>query len=291
MQFHPTTLYVAGSARALVTEAVRGEGGHLDRQERPPLHARLSTRTASWPRATSSAAASSSRSDETGHTHVYLDVRHLDAEQVSQAVPDDHGPLRAVRSRPDEEADSGPPVGPLLRRRRRDGRARATSVAGPLRSGRVLVHRPARGEPVGQQLAARRPRVRPARGPPRGQGGDRSGDTFPQKLRHDQPPSDANASSTSADVRSSLRSVMWRNAGIERDGDTARQKPGRSSTSGAATSWTRRSAEGLPNGDVSVVKSGWELQNLLTVWPARRRRRPRPDGESRRALSPRLPRA
>ncbi len=44
VQFHPTTLYVAGSSRALVTEAVRGEGAPLGRSERLPLHEGLPSR-------------------------------------------------------------------------------------------------------------------------------------------------------------------------------------------------------------------------------------------------------
>ena len=54
MQFHPTVLYLAGSTRHLLTEALRGRGGLSPRLQRRALHARLSSRWPSWPRATTS---------------------------------------------------------------------------------------------------------------------------------------------------------------------------------------------------------------------------------------------
>src|SRR5438477_2833549 len=86
MQFHPTTLYVAGASRALITEAVRGEGAHLvDRNGLrflPKYHAdaELAPRDV-----VSRAIVEQIR--KTHFTHVYLDVRHLPAGQFRDRFP------------------------------------------------------------------------------------------------------------------------------------------------------------------------------------------------------------
>jgi len=86
IQFHPTTLYVAGAARSLITEAVRGEGALLrDRfgvHFMPNYHpdAELAPRDVV------------SRSilkqmQLTGDTNVYLDMRHLDPDLIRRRFP------------------------------------------------------------------------------------------------------------------------------------------------------------------------------------------------------------
>ena len=86
VQFHPTTLYVAGSSRALITEAVRGEGAYLvDRNGyrfMPDYHemAELAPRDV-----VSRAIVEQIR--KTHFTHVFLDVRHLPTHAVPRAVP------------------------------------------------------------------------------------------------------------------------------------------------------------------------------------------------------------
>jgi L-aspartate oxidase len=86
MQFHPTVLYIAGSSRHLITEAIRGEGAYLrDRDgvrfmpEAHPL-AELAPRDdvsrAIW-----------ARMAATLHPCVYLDLSHLDAQLIRKRFP------------------------------------------------------------------------------------------------------------------------------------------------------------------------------------------------------------
>ncbi len=76
MQFHPTTLYLAGAARALITEAVRGAGGILrDRRGRAFMKA-YHPMAELAPRDVVSRAILDHML-RTRDTQVYLDVRHL----------------------------------------------------------------------------------------------------------------------------------------------------------------------------------------------------------------------
>jgi len=85
-QFHPTALYIAGAARALISEAVRGEGGILlnARNERfmPRYHelAELAPRDA-----VSRAVVAEIRA--TGATCAYLDMRHIPADRLAKRFP------------------------------------------------------------------------------------------------------------------------------------------------------------------------------------------------------------
>lgn len=86
MQFHPTVLYIAGSSRHLITEAVRGEGAYLRDRDgvrfMPDAHplAELAPRDdvsrAIWDRMAA-----------TQHPCVYLDLSHLDPDLIRKRFP------------------------------------------------------------------------------------------------------------------------------------------------------------------------------------------------------------
>lgn len=86
MQFHPTVLYIAGSSRSLITEAVRGEGGHLvDRNGYRFMHD-YDPRGELAPRDIVSQAIVS-QMEKTGHPSVYLTLKHLDPHFVRRRFP------------------------------------------------------------------------------------------------------------------------------------------------------------------------------------------------------------
>jgi L-aspartate oxidase len=86
MQFHPTTLYIAGSSRSLISEAVRGEGAYLvDRNGERFMH-NYHEMAELAPRDTVSRAILT-RMRKTGATHVFLDVRHLGGKAFSERFP------------------------------------------------------------------------------------------------------------------------------------------------------------------------------------------------------------
>jgi L-aspartate oxidase len=86
MQFHPTVLYVAGSARFLISEAVRGEGGYLRDKTGHRFMPDVDPRAELAPRDVVSRAIAR-QMDKTRHSNVYLDLSHLDPARVRKRFP------------------------------------------------------------------------------------------------------------------------------------------------------------------------------------------------------------
>lgn len=86
MQFHPTVLYVAGSARHLLTEAIRGEGARLidcrGHRFMPDAH-----RLAELAPRDDVSRAIVERMEATRHPCVYLDLTQLDPDRVRARFP------------------------------------------------------------------------------------------------------------------------------------------------------------------------------------------------------------
>lgn len=86
MQFHPTVLYIAGSSRSLITEAVRGEGAYLVDRSGERFMPEYDKRGELAPRDVVSQAIVS-QMEKTRHPCVYLDLGHLDPGFVRSRFP------------------------------------------------------------------------------------------------------------------------------------------------------------------------------------------------------------
>ncbi|MDP6634872.1 MAG: L-aspartate oxidase [Phycisphaerae bacterium] len=253
MQFHPTTLYIAGSSRSLISEAVRGEGAYLvDRNgERfmPDCHelAELA------PRDTVSRAILT-RMRETGSTHVFLDVRHIGGKAFSDRFPQINQQCKSFGIDPGCDLI---PVHPAAHYMiggasvDMDGR---TSVEGLLACGeaactgmhganRLASNSLTEALVLGRQCGRLAGEIASS-----GQGRSDAPDIDWMNEKSERTELDL------SDIRSSLRSVMWRNVGLFR-------RRGRlEETLEIIAFWGRYVLD-----KEFYDPAGWEAQNMLTA--------------------------
>lgn len=86
IQFHPTTLYIAGASRALITETLRGEGALLIDCNGSRFMGQYTPAEELAPRDVVSRAILA-QMRKTESTHVYLDIRHFDKAHFKKRFP------------------------------------------------------------------------------------------------------------------------------------------------------------------------------------------------------------
>jgi len=258
VQFHPTTLYLPGAARSLISEAVRGEGaylldssGHRFMQGVHPL-AELA------PRDVVSQAIVRQISKQ-GGKHVWLDCRHLTgfaarfpgitellarfeldpAKSLIPVHPAAHYMIGGVRT--DLSGRSDVPGLYVI------GEAASTGLHGANRlASNSLLEGLVMGEVSGRACAEMK----------NGGAGNAWGvptRPAPIPIVSDIRPSDQGELDLD-DVRSSLRSALWKNVGIERTGAKLHD------VTHMLDFWARYTLD-----KIFDEPAGWETQNMLLV--------------------------
>lgn len=267
MQFHPTTLYLAGATRALITEAVRGEGAYLidEQGDRFMLDAHPMAELAPRDVVTRGIVR---RLAQRGGTHVFLDVRHV--RGFAERFP---GIAQLLAKFDLDPAKDLIPVHPAAHYMvggivtdaagRTDvpglyavGECASTGLHGANRlASNSLLEGLVMGEVAGR---AARELTQHGRGgpsvsipPPNGWAAPPRPAPIP--IVSDIRPSEQ-AELDLTDVQSSLRSSMWRNVGIERTGNRLHD------AIDMVDFWARYTLD-----KIFDTVEGWTVQNMLTV--------------------------
>lgn len=252
VQFHPTTLYVAGASRSLISEAVRGEGAYLIDRNGHRFMRDYDERGELAPRDIV-ARSILKQMRATNHTNVYLDVRHLGNDRFAKRFP---GIYELLKQFDIDPATQTIPIHPS-----------AHYMVGGVKTddhGRTNIHALyAAGEiaSTGLHGANRLASNSLLEGLVFGEIAGRTCAELinsenahsPVKIVSDIRPSDRSELDL-ADVRSSLRSVMWRRVGIERRGERLDE------VAEMFDFWGRYTLD-----KIFDDRAGWEVQNLLTV--------------------------
>lgn len=253
MQFHPTVLYIAGSSRTLVTEAIRGAGAHLVDSENVRFMAHYDPRLELAPRDVVSQAIVL-QMEKTRHPCVYLSLKHLDADQVRAEFPG----FVASCTKFGLDATQDPiPVRPgahyMVGGVEVDQFGR-TSVDGLWAAGEVT----SSGLHGANRLASNSLLEGLVYGVRAGQLAGQQAGNGPDEYRVLPISSRRSYRLTEsldiADIRNSVQSLMWRMVGVQRRADRLSE---------ALTQIQAYSRYVLPHAFDTV--EGWELQNLLTI--------------------------
>lgn len=253
MQFHPTVLYIAGSSRNLITEAMRGEGAKLIDRTGHRFMPEYDPRGELAPRDVVSRAIVT-QMEKTRHPNVYLDMSHLDAAKVRARFPG----IAAICAEFGIDIARDPiPVRPgahyMIGGVTVDRQGR-TTLPGLWAAGEVT----SSGLHGANRLASNSLLEGLVYGAYTGEGASQTAaamaDNY-QAVPLENPRSPEHGEPLDlVDIRNSLKSLMWRNAGVRRD------------------------REGLLEAQENIDRwcsyvlarqfadpQGWELQNLLTV--------------------------
>jgi L-aspartate oxidase len=216
VQFHPTTLYVAGSVRALMSEAVRGEGGRLvDRRGRPVM-AGVHELGDLAPRDVVTARISQVLA-ETGDPCVYLDATNVEGG-FSKRFPNLAKSLSEFEIDPETTPIPVHPAAHYTIGGVVTDENGMTSVPGLFACGEVA----ATGVHGANRLASNSLLEGLVFGGRAGEAAISIEDAGHRPKLIAEAPQGRAGELDLIDVRASLRSSMWRNVGIERDGGKLR---------------------------------------------------------------------
>lgn len=253
MQFHPTVLYIAGSSRSLITEAIRGEGGRLVDCHGERFMTSYDPRGDLAPRDVVSQSIVS-QMEKTKQPCVFLDLSHLDPKFVRERFP---GIAATCRKFGIDITTDRIPVRPgahyMIGGVTVDDSGKS-SLEGLWAAGEVC----STGLHGANRLASNSLLEGLVYGAHAGLGAANAAKDLPDDYRAIPYENDAFEEPKEpldlSDIRNSLQSLLWRNVGIRRTADSLNEA--------AATidGWCKY----VLVRQFSDIE-GWELQNMLTI--------------------------